>query len=49
MQLSELIKSTGKYDLTIFSAEAIDRIESTIFEKKDKYFLKCLKRKRHSS
>lgn len=44
MQLSELIKSTGKYDLTIFSAEAIDRIESTIFEKKDKYFLKCLKR-----
>ncbi|SMN15682.1 Type I restriction-modification enzyme M subunit [uncultured Candidatus Thioglobus sp.] len=44
MQLSELIKSSGKYDLTIFSPEAIDRIEQSIFEKKDKFFLKCLKR-----
>lgn len=32
-QLSELIKSTGKYDLTIFSPESIDRIENAIFEK----------------
>lgn len=44
MQLSELIKANGKYDLTIFSSEAIDRIETGIFKKKDKYFLKCLKR-----
>ncbi len=44
MQLSNLIKANGKYDLTIFSAEAVDRIEANIFEKQDKYFLKCLKR-----
>ena len=46
MQLSKLIKSTGKYDLTIFSQESIDRIEDSIFEKNDKYFIKCLKRKK---
>ncbi|KAF3982594.1 MAG: type I restriction enzyme HsdR N-terminal domain-containing protein, partial [Methylococcales symbiont of Hymedesmia sp. n. MRB-2018] len=44
MNLSELIKSNGKYDLTIFSSDAIDRIEQSIFTKKDKHFLKCLKR-----
>ena len=44
MQLAELIKADGKYDLTIFSSEAVDRIEARISEKKDKYFLKCLKR-----
>ncbi len=44
MQLSELIKASGKYDLTIFSQEAIDRIEQSIFQKNDKYFIKCLKR-----
>ena len=44
MQLAELIKADGKYDLTIFSPEAVDRIEARISEKKDKYFLKCLKR-----
>jgi len=43
MQLSQLIKSNGKYDLSIFSNESIDRIEKNIFEKKGKYFLKCLK------
>lgn len=44
INLSQIIKSDGKYDLTIFSAETIDRIENSIFEKGDKYFLKCLKR-----
>lgn len=44
MNLSELIKVNDKYDLTIFSNEPIDRIEQSIFTKKDKYFLKCLKR-----
>ena len=44
MQLAELIKADGKYDLTIFSSEAVDRIEARISEKKDKHFLKCLKR-----
>lgn len=34
----------GKYDLSIFSSESIDRIESVIFEKNGKYFLSCLKR-----
>jgi type I restriction enzyme M protein len=46
MQLSELTKASGKYDLTIFSSEAINEIEQSIFLKKDKYFLKCLKRKK---
>lgn len=44
MQLAELIKANGKYDLTIFSSEAIDRIEKSISKKGEKYFLKCLKR-----
>ena len=43
-QISKLIKSDGKYDLTIFSPESIDRIEKNIFVKGDKYYLKCLKR-----
>jgi type I restriction enzyme M protein len=44
MNVSKLIKSNGKYDLTIFSKEAVDRIEQSIFTKKDKPFVKCLKR-----
>ena len=46
MNLSQLIKSSGKYDLTIFSAESIDRIEKSVFEKNEKFFIKCLKRKK---
>lgn len=46
IQLSQLIKSGWKYDLTIFSQESIDRIEQNIFEKNWKYFLTCLKRNR---
>jgi hypothetical protein len=33
INLAQLIKSTGKYDLTIFSPESIDRIENNIYEK----------------
>lgn len=44
IQLAQLVKSDGKYDLTIFSPESIDRIENSIYEKGDKLFLKCLKR-----
>lgn len=44
MNLSELIKSNSKYDLTIFSTQSVDRIEKSIFNKNDKYYLKCLKR-----
>ncbi|MCK5059763.1 MAG: N-6 DNA methylase [Candidatus Pacebacteria bacterium] len=46
MNLSQLIKSGGKYDLTTFSAESIDRVEKSIFEKKGKHFIKCLKREK---
>lgn len=44
IQIAKLVKSDGKYDLTIFSPESIDRIENSIFEKGDRLFLKCLKR-----
>lgn len=44
INLAQLVKSDGKYDLTIFSSESIDRIENSIFEKGDKLFLKCFKR-----
>lgn len=46
INLAGLIKSTGKYDLTIFSTEAIRRIEDNIFKKDNKYYIKCLKRDR---
>jgi type I restriction enzyme M protein len=46
IQISQLIKSEGKYDLTIFSEESIDRIEKSIFDKSGKLFLTCLKRKK---
>ena len=44
MNLAEIIKSSGKYDLTIFSSESVDRIEENIFFKKNNPYLKCLKR-----
>ena len=44
IQLAQLVKSDGKYDLTIFSPESIDRIENSIYEKDGKLFLKCFKR-----
>ena len=46
MKISELIKSNGKYDLTVFSSESIDRIEKNIFENKGKFFVKCLIREK---
>jgi len=46
MNLSKLIQSNGKYDLTIFSSESIDRIEKNVFEKDGKFLVKCLKRKK---
>jgi len=46
MKISELIKSNGKYDLTVFSSESIDRIEENIFENKGKFFIKCLIREK---
>lgn len=44
IQLANLVKSDGKYDLTIFSPQSIDRIEKSIVEKNGKFFLTCLKR-----
>jgi len=44
VKIEQLVKSTAKYDLTIFSQESIDKIEQRIFKKKGKYYLECLKR-----
>ncbi|MEI6532984.1 MAG: N-6 DNA methylase [Candidatus Roizmanbacteria bacterium] len=44
VELTKLVKSDGKYDLTVFSVEGINRIEKNIFERDGKLFLKCLKR-----
>ena len=44
MQISQLLKSSWKYDLIIFSQESIERIESKIFEKNGKNYITCLKR-----
>jgi len=44
INLAQLIKSDGKYDLTIFTSESIDRIEERIFKKDEKCFIRCLKR-----
>ena len=44
ISISQLIKSSGKYDLTIFSSESIDKIEQNIQRKNGKHFIKCLKR-----
>lgn len=46
IQLAQLVKVDGKYDLTIFSPDRIDIIEDSIFEKGNKLFIKCLKRKK---
>ena len=42
--ISKLIKSSGKYDLTIFSKEHIDQLEQHIFEKSGKPYIRCLVR-----
>lgn len=39
MKLYELIKTDTNYDLTIFSGEAIDRIEKTVTEKGGKHYI----------
>lgn len=44
MQISQLLKSSWKYDLTIFSQKSIERIDSKIFEKNGKNYITCLKR-----
>jgi len=46
INLTNLIKSSGKYDLTIFSSESVDRIEKSISKKDGKLFIKCLKREK---
>jgi len=33
INIQKLIKSSGKYDLSIFSPESIDRIEKSIFDR----------------
>ena len=46
MQLNEIIKSSDKYDLSIFSKETIDRLEKSLFEKSGKPYLTCLVREK---
>ena len=46
MKIAQLIKSSGKYDLTIFSPESVDRLEKNIKEKDGKAYLTCLKREK---
>lgn len=46
IRIAELIRSSAKYDLTIFSAQSIDRVESQVFERNGKHFIKCLKRQK---
>lgn len=42
--ISDILKKDSKYDLKIFSSSSILKIENSIFEKNNKYYLKCLKR-----
>lgn len=42
----ELIKSSWKYDLSVFSKESIERVKKSIFEKNWKDFLTCIKRQK---
>ena len=42
IKIHNLIKSDEKYDLTIFSAEGVHRIEKNIIEKDGKPYVKCL-------
>ncbi len=44
INISNLIKANGKYDLTIFTRESIDRIEKSVSEKEGKYYIECLAR-----
>ncbi len=44
--IQQLAKTTGKYDISVFSAEAIDRLEKSLFEKSDKPYLTCLVREK---
>ncbi len=46
LEIGQLVKTDGKYDLTIFSSASIDRLDENIFEKGNKLFFKCLKRKK---
>ncbi len=46
LNFSELVKSTWKYDLSVFSKDSIERVENSIFEKNWKYFLTCIKRQK---
>ena len=47
ISITQLIKSSGKYDLSIFLPENIDRIEKKIINKNGKYFISCLKRNKN--
>ena len=46
VDIADLTRSSGKYDLVIFSRESIDRVEKSIFEKDKKHVITCLKREK---
>jgi type I restriction enzyme M protein len=46
IEIAEIIKATGKYDLKIFSRQTIEAIGKSVFEKNGKHFIKCLARKK---
>ncbi len=46
VDIADLTRSSGKYDLVIFSRESIDRVEKNISEKDKKHVITCLKREK---
>ena len=40
-KLSELAKTSGKYDLTLFSKKSIDELGNSLICEEEKYYLKC--------
>ena len=40
-EIKQIIKTSGKYDLTLFSKESIDKLEKALSKKDDKIYLKC--------
>ena len=45
-KIAELVKAENKYDITLFSKERIDHIESRIIDKEGKPYIKCLIREK---
>ena len=44
--ITDLINSSGKYDLAVFSQESLDRVDKNIKKKNGKHLIVCLKREK---